>query len=219
VAWSVAARAQRGGRVRRIGVFTNLAEDDPESLLRIAAFAQGLRELGWTIGRNMQIDYRWGEGDADGVRRNASELVALAPDVILAHGSVMVSALLQVSRSVPIVFASVTDPIGGGLVASLARPGGSVTGFLDFEYDLSGKWLELLKQTEPRVKRVAVLRDPTTPASIGQLGAIQSAAPLLGVELIPIDVRDASEIERAVVGFGREPNGGLIVAATSRSRH
>ena len=213
-AWPLAARAQQGGRVRRIGVFTNLAEDDPESLLRIAAFAQGLAELGWTIGRNMQIDYRWGEGDADGVRTNASELVALAPDVILAHGSVLVSALLQVSRSVPIVFASVTDPIGGGLVASLARPGGSVTGFLDFEYDLSGKWLELLKQTEPRVKRVAVLRDPTTPASIGQLGAIRSAAPSLGVEVIPIDVRDASEIERALVGFGREPNGGLIVAAT-----
>src|SRR6516162_7103646 len=169
VTWPVLARAQQGGRVRRIGVFTNLAEDDPESLLRIAAFAQGLAELGWAIGRNVQIDYRWGEGDADRVRRYASELVALAPDVILAHGSVLVSALLQVSRSIPIVFASVTDPVGGGLVASLARPGGSVTGFLDFEYDLSGKWLELLKQTEPRVKRVAVLRDPAIPASIGQL--------------------------------------------------
>ena len=212
-AWPIAARAQQRSRLKRIGVFTNLAEDDPESLLRIAAFAQGLSELGWAIGRNVQIDYRWGEGDADRVRRYASELVALAPDVILAHGSVLVSALLQVSRSIPIVFASVTDPVGGGLVASLARPGGSVTGFLDFEYDLSGKWLELLKQTDPRVKRVAVLRDPAIPASIGQLGAIRSAAPSFRVELIPIDVRDASEIESALVGFGREPNGGLIATA------
>jgi putative ABC transport system substrate-binding protein len=212
-AWPLAAHAQQRPRLKRIGVFTNLAEDDPESLLRIAAFAQGLSELGWAIGRNVQIDYRWGEGDADRVRRYASELVALAPDVILAHGSVLVSALLQVSRSIPIVFASVTDPVGGGLVASLARPGSSVTGFLDFEYDLSGKWLELLKQTDPRVKRVAVLRDPAIPASIGQLGAIRSAASSFRVELIPIDVRDASEIERALVAFAREPNGGLIATA------
>jgi putative ABC transport system substrate-binding protein len=212
-AWPLGARAQQGDRVRRIGVFTNLGEDDPESLLRIAAFAQGLAELGWTVGRNLQIDYRWGEGDADRVLKNAAELLALAPDAILAHGSVLVGALLQASRSVPIVFASVTDPVGGGFVASLARPGGNATGFLDFEYGLGVKWLELLKQVAPRMTRVAILRDPTTPASIGQLGAIQSVAPSFAVELIPIDVRDASEIERAVVGFGREPNRGMVVTA------
>jgi putative ABC transport system substrate-binding protein len=211
VAWPVAARGQQPGRRRRIGVFANLPEDDPESLLSIAAFAQGLASLGWIIGRSAQIDYRWGEGDADRVRRNAAELVALAPEVILAHGSTQLGPLLQETRSVPVVFVSVTDPVGGGFVASLARPGGNATGFMDFEYGLSGKWLELLKQIAPRLRRAAVIRDPTIPASIGQLGAVQSAAPSFGVEVMPIDVRDAGELERALVLFARTANGGLIV--------
>jgi putative ABC transport system substrate-binding protein len=211
-AWPLAARAQQA-RLRRIGVFANLPEDDPEVLLNIAAFAQGLASLGWTIGRNLQIDYRWGEGDADRVRRSAAELVALAPDAILAHGSTQLGPLLQATRSVPVVFVSVTDPVGGGFVASLAHPSGNATGFMDFEYGLSGKWLELLKQIAPRVTRAAIIRDPTIPASIGQLAAIQTAAPAFGIELTPIDVRDAAEIERAVNTFVRTANGGLIVLA------
>ena len=201
-AWPVMARAQQGERMRRIGVFANLPEDDPESRLNMAAFAQGLAGLGWIVGRNVQIDYRWAEGDADRVR-TAAELVALVPEVMLAHGSVQVGSLLQVTRSVPIVFVIVTDPVGGGFVASLARPGGNATGFMDFEYVLSGKWLELLKQMAPRVTRVAILRDPTVPSSIGQLAAIQSAAASLGVELTPLDLRDTSQIERAVAAFAR----------------
>ena len=210
-AWPLAARAQ-GDRVRRIGVFANLPEDDPESRLNMAAFAQGLADLGWIVGRNVQIDYRWAEGDADRVR-TAAELVALVPEVMLAHGSVQVGSLLQATRSVPIVFVIVTDPVGGGFVASLARPGGNATGFMDFEYVLSGKWLELLKQMAPRVTRVAILRDPTVPSSIGQLAAIQSAAASLGVELTPLDLRDTSQIERAVAAFARNANAGLIVPA------
>jgi putative ABC transport system substrate-binding protein len=210
--WPLAARAQPSQRVRRIGVFANLPEGDPESRLNMAAFAQGLADLGWVVGRNVQIDYRWAEGDADRVR-TAAELVALVPDVTLAHGSVQVGPLLQATRSVPIVFVVVTDPVGGGFVASLARPGGNATGFMDFEYVLSGKWLELLKQIAPRVTRVAILRDPTVPSSIGQLAAIQSAAALLGVELTPIDLREASQIERTVVVFARNANAGLIVLA------
>jgi putative tryptophan/tyrosine transport system substrate-binding protein len=213
VVWPIAARAQQPERVRRIGVLANLPEGDPESLLNVAAFAQGLASLGWTVGRNVQIDYWWGEGDADRVRRNAAELVALAPDVILAHGSVQAGLLLQATRSVPIVFVIVTDPVGGGLVANLPRPGGNATGFMDFEYGLSGKWLELLKQIAPSVTRVAILRDPSHPSSIGQLGAIQSAAASFRVELTPIDVRDAGETERAVALFARFANSGLIVLA------
>ena len=209
-AWPLAVRAQQGDRVRRIGVFANLPEDDPESRLNMAAFAQGVADLGWIVGRNVQIDYRWAEGDADRVR-TAAELVALVPEVMLAHGSVQVGSLLQVTRSVPIVFVIVTDPVGGGFVASLARPGGNATGFMDFEYVLSGKWLELLKQMAPRVTRVAILRDPTVPSSIGQLAAIQSAAASLGVELTPLDLRDTSQIERAVAAFARNANAGLIV--------
>jgi putative tryptophan/tyrosine transport system substrate-binding protein len=212
-AWPLTARAQQARVMRRIGVFASLPEGDPESLRNIAMFAQGLASLGWTIGRNVQVDYRWGEGDADRVRRDAAELVAPAPDVLLAHGSTQLGPLLQATRSIPIVFVSVTDPVGGGFAASLARPGGNATGFMDFEYGLSGKWLELLKQVAPRVTRAAIIRDPTIPASIGQLGAIQSAAPSFGVELTPIDVRDAGEMERAVAGFARTPNGGLIVLA------
>ena len=213
VALPLAARAQQPGSIRRIGVFANLPENDPESLLHIAAFAQGLASLGWTIGRNVQIDYRWGEGDADRVRRNAAELVALAPEVILAHGSTQLGPLLQATRSVPVVFVTVTDPVGGGFVASLARPSGNATGFMDFEYGLSGKWLELLKQIAPHMTRAAIIRDPTSPTSIGQLGAIRSAAPSFGVEMVPIDVRDAGELERAIVLFARAANGGLIVLA------
>jgi putative tryptophan/tyrosine transport system substrate-binding protein len=213
VVWPIAARAQQPERVRRIGVLANLPEGDPESLLNVAAFAQGLASLGWTVGRNVQIDYWWGEGDADRVRRNAAELVALAPDVILAHGSVQAGLLLQATRSVPIVFVIVTDPVGGGLVANLPRPGGNATGFMDFEYGLSGKWLELLKQIAPSVTRVAILRDPSHPSSIGQLGAIQSAAASFRVELTPIDVRHTGETERAVALFARFANSGLIVLA------
>ena len=219
-AWPLAARAQQGERMRRIGVLMNLAADDPQSPVRIATFLLGLQESGWTDGRNLRIDYRWGAGDPDRYRRYAAELVALAPDVILAVGASL-GPLLQATRTVPVVFAQVADPVGAGFVASLARPGGNVTGFMEFEFSISGKWLELLKQIAPRVTRVAVLRD-TIASGIGQFGAIQSVAPSLGVEVTPLDVRDADEIERAITAFAREPNGGLVVisgpsAATHRA--
>ena len=171
--------------------------------------------MGWTDGRNVRIDTRWGAGDAERIRRYAAELVALAPDVILASGSAAVGPLLQATRTVPIVFVQVTDPVGAGFVASLARPGGNATGFTLFEYGISGKWLELLKQIAPGVTRAAVLRDPAIAAGIGQFAAIQAVAPSLGVELSPVDVRDAGEIERAVTAFARVPNGGLIVTASA----
>lgn len=209
------ARAQQTDRVRRIGVLMNLAEDDPETKIRLAAFLQGLQEAGWTIGRNVRLDYRWGVGDPDRHRANAAELVALAPDVILAHGSPILRPLKRATRTVPIVFVSVADPVGGGFVASLARPGGNATGLALFEYGLAVKWLEQLKQIAPRVTRVAVLRDPDQASGGGQLGAIQAVAPALGVELSPIDVRDAGEIERAITAFARQPNGGLIVTAAA----
>ena len=191
-----------------------MAADDPEGQARIAAFLQGLQELGWTDGRNVRIDTRWGAGDADRNRRYAAELVALAPDVILASGGTVVGPLLQATRTVPIVFTQTPDPVGAGFVESLARPGGNATGFTLFEYGISGKWLELLKEIAPRVTRAAVLRDPAIPQGIGQLGAIQSVAPSFGVELSPVDVRDAGEIERAVTAFARGSNGGLIVTAS-----
>jgi putative ABC transport system substrate-binding protein len=216
-AWPLAARAQQAGPVRRIGVLINLAADDPVGQVRITAFAQGLQEAGWTIGRNVRIDYRWGAGDADRVRQYAAELVALAPDVILAATSVSVAALQQATRTIPIVFVQVIDPVGAGFVASLARPGGNATGFTVFEYGISGKWLELLKEIAPRVTRAAVIRDPTTASQIGQLGAIQSVAPSLGVELRPVEARDAGEIERAITAFARSGNGGLIVLSGARS--
>ena len=212
-------------RMRRIGVLMAAAADDPECQARIAAFLQGLQQLGWTDGRNVRIDIRWGAGDADTLRRHAAELVALAPDVILAAGSATVAPLLQATRTVPIVFVDVIDPVGAGFVESLARPGGNTTGFIAFEYGLSGKWLELLKQIAPGVTRAAVLRDPAIASGIGQFGAIQSVAPSFGVEVSPVDVRDAGEIERAVTAFARSPNGGLIVTASalaarsSRSDH
>jgi putative ABC transport system substrate-binding protein len=214
-AWPLAARAQQRGRRPRIGVLMNLAADDPESQLRVAAFSQGLGELGWVIGRNVDIDYRWAAGEADHFRRFATELLALAPNVILASGSVSAFALQQVTRTAPIVFANATDPVGGGLVANLARPGGNLTGFTTFEYGSSGKWLELLKQIAPRVIRAGVLRDASTAVGIGQLAGIQAVAPSFGVELSPIDVRDAGAIERAIVELARGPNAGLIVSTNT----
>jgi putative ABC transport system substrate-binding protein len=214
-AWPLAARAQQADRVRRVGVLENRAADDPEGQARLAVFLRGLQELGWTDGRNLRIDYRFAAADADRYRTYAAELLALVPDVILGAGSQSVAALLQTNRTVPIVFVNVIDPVGAGFVASLARPGSNATGFTPFEYRMSGKLLELLKEIAPRVTRAAVLRDPTITAGIGQFAAIQGASSPFGVELSPIDVRDAGEIERAVAAFARESNGGLIVTASS----
>jgi putative ABC transport system substrate-binding protein len=213
--WPVAAPAQQGERVRRIGVCMNLAADDPEGQARLTAFAQGLQQLGWTDGRNARIEYRWAVGDAERIRKQAEELVTLAPDVILASGAPVVTALLQATRSVPIVFAQTVDPVGSGLVASLARPGGNVTGFTGFEFGMSGKWVELLKEIAPGVKRVAVLRDVGSSSGIGQLGAIQSAASSFGLELSLVGMSDAGEIERAVTAFARAANGGVIVTGST----
>ena len=215
-AWPLAARAQQGERMRRIGVLMGQAADDPEAQARVAAFVQGLQELGWTDGRNVRIDIRWPAGDADRARRYAAELVALAPDVILAPGNFTMGPLLQATRTVPIVFGSIIDPVGAGFIESLARPGGNVTGFILFEYAMSAKWLELLKQIAPSVTRVAVIRDPAIPSGIGQWGAIQTAAPSFGVEVSPINVRDdAGDIERAVAAFARASNCGLILTGSA----
>jgi putative tryptophan/tyrosine transport system substrate-binding protein len=216
-AWPAAARAQQGGRVRRIGVLINLAADDPEGHARITAFAQGLQEAGWTTGRNVRIDYRWGGAGADAMAKYAAELVAPAPDVILAATSTSVAALQRITRTIPIVFVQVIDPVSAGFVASLARPAGNATGFTTIEYGFSGKWLELLKEIAPRITRAAVIRDPTGLAQIGQMGAIQSVASSLGVELRPVEARDASEVERAVTAFARSGNGGLIVLSGNAS--
>ena len=213
-AWPLAARAQQPERVRRIGVLMYLAADDAEGQARLAAFAQALKQLGWSDGRNLRIDTRW--ATADDIRRHAAELAALAPDVLVAGtGTATVAPLLQATRTVPIVFVTVIDPVGAGFVASLARPGGNATGFTIYEYSMSGKWLELLKEIAPRVTRAAVLRDPAVASGIGQFGAVQAVAPSLGVELSPVDVRDAGEIERAVTAFARGLNGGLIVTASA----
>jgi len=215
-AWPLAARAQQRERVRRIGVLMNTASDDPQSLQRIAAFLQGLQELGWTVGRNVQIDTRWRVGvGPERLRKDAAELVALARDVIVCPSAPITTALQQVTRIVPIVFAGVIDPVGAGLVESLAEPGGNATGFTLFEYGLSVKWLELLKEIAPDVKRAAVLRDPATATGIGQLAVIQAVAPSLGMEVVPARVGDASEIERAITALARRPNSGLIVGASS----
>jgi putative ABC transport system substrate-binding protein len=213
--WPLAARAQQPARMRRIGVLMNLTADDPESPARLAAFAQGLADLGWTIGRNLRIDYRWAAGDPERIRRDADELVALAPDLILSSGTPTVAALQKATRSVPIVFAQVVDPVGNGFVETLARPGGNITGFSVFEYGISGKWLELLKEIAPSVTRAAILRDLALASGSGQFGALQSVAPSLGVELSPVGVGDAGAMERAVVAFARSPNGGLIVTAST----
>ena len=195
--WPLAARAQQAERVRRIGVLMSMVEGDPRGLQYITAFAQGLAELGWTVGRNVRIEYRWGAGDLDRFRRYAAELIALSPDVVLATAGSIVIAFQQASRTVPIVFVTTIDPVGGGWVESLSRPGTNATGFASFEFSMSGKWLELLKEIAPGVKRVAVVRDPSVPAGSGGLAAIQTVAPSLGVELTPVGVRDAGEIERA----------------------
>ena len=213
-AWPLAAGAEQGERIRRIGVLMPSAADDPEFQARITAFLQGLAQLGWLDGRNVRIDSRWGVADADRIRKYAAELVGLAPDVILANSSAAVAPLLQATRTVPIVFTTVADPVGAGYVDSLARPGGNATGFIVFEYSIAAKWLELLKEIAPGVTRVAVVRESAIAAGPGQFGVIQAAAPSLGVELRPIDVRDASEIERAIAAFAQGSNGGLIVTGS-----
>jgi putative ABC transport system substrate-binding protein len=214
-AWPLAARAQQRERMRRIGVLMALGADDPQGQARFIAFVQGLQELGWTDGRNVRIDTRWAAGDADRFRRYAAELIALAPDVVLASGGTGAGALLQATRTIPIVFTQTQDPVGAGYVDSLARPGGNATGFTNMEYGMSGKYLELLKEIAPRIARAAVLRDPTIPQGIGQFSAIQAVAPSLGVELRPIDVHDAPEIARAVETFAHAANGGLIVTGSA----
>src|SRR5215831_7433342 len=207
------ARAQQGERMRRIGVLIGQVADDPQGKSRVATFLQGLQQLGWTEGRNVQIDIRWGVADAASSRRYAAEMVALAPDVILTGASAATSAAKEATRTLPIVFVNVSDPVAAGYVASLARPGGNVTGFTFVEYGMSGKWLELLKEIAPRVTRVAILRDPTLAVGIGQLGAILSVAPSFNVEASPMDVRNTDEIERTITDFARIANGGLIVTS------
>jgi putative tryptophan/tyrosine transport system substrate-binding protein len=213
VAWPLAAHAQQGERMRRIGVLMPATADNPEFQAWVGAFLQGLQQSGWTIGRNVRIDIRWATPNAAEIRRHAVELVALAPDLIFAHGASTVGPLLQVTRTVPIVFPVAGDPVGAGLVESLARPGGNATGFMSLEYSLGGKWLELLKQIAPNVIRAAVFRDSGTPTGIGQFGAILSAAQSLGVEVSPINMRDAAEIERAVAVFARAGNSALVAPA------
>ena len=211
-AWPLAARAQQPERLRRIGVLTYIAADDAEGQARHAAFTQALSQLGWSEGRNLRIDVRW--ANAGDVQRHAAELVAAAPDVLVAaSGTATVAPLLQATRTIPIVFAIVIDPVGAGFVASMAQPGGNATGFTVYEYSMSGKWLELLKEIAPGVTRAAVLRDPAVASGIGQFGAVQIVAPALGVQLTPVDVRDAGEIERAIAAFARGSNGGVIVTA------
>jgi putative ABC transport system substrate-binding protein len=217
VAWPLTARAQQPERMRRIGIFMPGAADNSEFQDRNVAFLQALAEKGWALGRNARFDYRWGAGQIERYPAFAEELVALAPDVILGNGTATVRALQQTTRSVPIVFANITDPVGNGLVASLARPGRNTTGFISHEMGFSGKWLELLKEVAPRVTRVAVVRDSAISSQIGLLGAMQSAAPALGIELRAVEVQDPDEIRRAITDFAREPNGGLIVSAGARA--
>jgi putative ABC transport system substrate-binding protein len=214
-AWPLGARAQQAERMRRIGVLMPYAADDPEGQARIAAFLQGLQQWGWAVGGNVRIDIRWATADAERIRKDAAELVALAPDVIFANGVGPVGVLLQATRAVPIVFAVVADPVGAGYVNSLARPGGNATGFSTFEYGIGGKWLELLNQIAPGVTRAAVIRDAAQSAGLGLFGAIQSAAPSVGLVVTPVNVRDATEIERAIAAFAHAPHGGLIVTPGS----
>ena len=217
-AWPLDARAQQTERIRRIGVLMGGGTgDEPEMQARAAAFVEGLQQLGWTDGRNVRIEYRWSGGDAGNIRKHAAELAALAPDVILTGGSAPMGPLQQATRTVPIVFTIVPDPVGAGFVESLARPGGNITGFMQGEYNLSGKWLELLKQIAPGVTRAAVLRDAAITAGIGQFAVIQSVAPSLGMDVSPVSLRDAGEIERAVTAFARAGNGGLILTSSALS--
>ena len=215
ITWPLAARAQQTEKVRRIGVLMNVAAEHPEGQLFVAAFQQALQRLGWTEGRNLRIDIRWGENDVERDRRYAADLVALAPEVILAAGTLSVTALQRVSRTLPIVFVEVSDPVGAGLVERLDRPGGSTTGFMLFEYSLSAKWIELLKQVAPNVRRAAVIRNAANPAGIAQFGAIRTTASSLGVDVSPIDIRDAGDIEHAIAELARSPNAGLVVTSSA----
>jgi putative ABC transport system substrate-binding protein len=215
VVWPLAAHAQQSTRLRRIGVLMSTGADNPDSQARLAGFLQGLQEFGWAVGRNVRIDIRWPAGDTDRHRQHAAELIGLAPDVILATGSGSMAPLKHATRTVPIVFTIVPDPVGAGFVDSLARPGGNITGFLSFEYGISGKWLELLKQIAPGVTRAAVIRNPAISGGIGQFAAITSVAPSLGVEAVPINVSDPSEIERVLAAFMRSANAGLIVTGSA----
>jgi putative ABC transport system substrate-binding protein len=219
-AWPLAARAQQGERVRRIGVLTNKAADDAQGRAEDSAFEGALQELGWKLGGNLQIDYRWGAGDSSHYPTYAAELVAQAPDLLLAVGGTVAGALQRVTRGVPIVFVGASDPVNRGLVASLSRPGGNTTGFILFEYGISGKWLELLKEIAPRVTRALVIRDPSEFSGVGELAAIQAIAPSLRVDLSPVDARDTGAIERAVTDFARQADGGVIVTLSGASiRH
>jgi putative ABC transport system substrate-binding protein len=217
VAWPFVARAQQGERVRRIGVLMHTTSDEPDTQARYAGFLQGMQVAGWEVGRNLRIETRWSAGDVARLRQNAVELVGLNPDVILAGTGPTAATLLQSSRAVPIVFAQTVDPVGSGVVNSMSQPGGNITGFIQFDYDLSGKWLELLKEVAPQVKRVGVLRDFGTSAGAGQWAVIQAFSRAAGVELSPVDPRTAAEIERGITAFARSPNGGLIVTASSAS--
>jgi putative ABC transport system substrate-binding protein len=214
-AWPVGAWAQLVEPIRRVGILSTQAAGDPEDTTRLARFAAALAELGWSTGRNVRIETRWTAGDVDARRRATTELIALTPDAVLAIGSGATGALLQLSRTVPIVFTFVPDPVGAGFVDSMARPGGNVTGFITQEYGTSGKWLELLKEVMPDARRVVVLRDSATSGGIGQFGALQAVAPSLGVELRPVDMRNAEDIERAIVAFASSPNGGMIVTGSA----
>jgi putative ABC transport system substrate-binding protein len=214
-AWPLSAHAQQPERMRRIGVLTGSASDDTDVQARIAAFLQGLAQLGWSDGQNLRIDTRWSGANAADIRKHAMELAALAPEVILATGSANLGPLLQATRTIPIVFAIVPDPVGSGFVDSLARPGGNATGFMQFEYNLCAKWVELLKEIAPGVTRAAVLRDAAQASGIGQFAVIQSVAPSVGVDVTPVNVRDATEIERAITAFARSGNGGLILTASA----
>jgi putative tryptophan/tyrosine transport system substrate-binding protein len=217
VAWPLAARAQQNGRTRLIGVLLPGAADDLDFQTWVGAFQQALGKSGWIIGRNVRIDTRWGAGKPDEIRKHAADLVALAPDAILAHGASTVRPLLQATRTVPIVFPIAGDPVAAGFVDSLARPGGNVTGFMTLEYSVSGKWLEILKQIAPNVTRVAVLRDAAQGSATSLFAVVQAMAPLVGVEVVPVNVDEASEVERAVAALARSPNGGLIVTPTGNA--
>ena len=217
--WPLVALAQQDQRVRRIGVISALAEEDTESLARRAAFEQALKALNWINGSNLRIDYRWAANDAERIRKLAAEIVALEPDVILLSGSIVVAPMMQATRTIPIVFVQVIDPVGSGFVKSLARPGGNITGFTQFEYSLAAKWAELLKQIAPHVTRAAVIRDPTRGPGIGQFAVVQAIAPSLGMELSPINALDVSEMESEIAAFARSPNGGLVVTVGGTAFH
>jgi putative ABC transport system substrate-binding protein len=219
IVWPLTARAQQDQRVRRIGVLSALAEDDPESLARREAFEQALKALNWTNGSNLRIDYRWAATDPERIRKLATEIIALEPDVVLTSGSIVVPPMMQATRTIPIVFVQVIDPVGSGFIKSLARPGGNITGFTQFEYSLAAKWVELLKQIAPQVTRAAVIRDPTRGPGIGQFAVVQAVAPSLGMELSAINALDVSEMESTVAEFARSPNGGLVVTVGGTAFH